>query len=91
MLWERRQLQNLSRSSLDHVFKGIDSCTVHAHGMQKTLCPAYPKRPGRNGCGRVPDASHTIEFKETDTSRTRPQPFLPDPWLDSMETRCGGS
>eukprot|EP00661_Eupelagonemidae_sp_cell13_P007501 gene7501-biopygen18051 len=28
---------------------------------------------GRNGRGRVPDASHTIEFKETDASRTRPE------------------
>eukprot|EP00661_Eupelagonemidae_sp_cell13_P010159 gene10159-biopygen22786 len=27
--------------------------------------------------GRVPDASHTIEFEETDASRTRPEPFLP--------------
>eukprot|EP00661_Eupelagonemidae_sp_cell13_P014296 gene14296-biopygen18625 len=32
---------------------------------------------GRNGRGRAPDASRTIEFEETDASRTRPQPFLP--------------
>eukprot|EP00661_Eupelagonemidae_sp_cell13_P015057 gene15057-biopygen21686 len=33
---------------------------------------------GRNGCGRVRDASRTtIEFEETDASRTRPQSFLP--------------
>eukprot|EP00661_Eupelagonemidae_sp_cell13_P004639 gene4639-biopygen8456 len=49
--------------------------------------PAQENQPfglGGNGSGRVPDASrrfpdasHTIEFEETDTSRTRPQPFLP--------------
>eukprot|EP00661_Eupelagonemidae_sp_cell13_P018350 gene18350-biopygen5411 len=33
--------------------------------------------PGRNGRGRVPDASRTMEFEETDASWTRPQPFLP--------------
>eukprot|EP00661_Eupelagonemidae_sp_cell13_P008819 gene8819-biopygen123 len=38
----------------------------------------YVEKHGRNGCGRVPDASHTIEFEETDASRTRPQPFLPE-------------
>eukprot|EP00661_Eupelagonemidae_sp_cell13_P015698 gene15698-biopygen5208 len=32
---------------------------------------------GRNGCGRVPDASHTIDCEETDASRTCPQSFLP--------------
>eukprot|EP00661_Eupelagonemidae_sp_cell13_P019076 gene19076-biopygen14532 len=31
----------------------------------------------KNGRGRVPDASHTMDFEETDASRTRPQPFLP--------------
>eukprot|EP00661_Eupelagonemidae_sp_cell13_P010451 gene10451-biopygen15333 len=36
-----------------------------------------PGRPGGNGCGRVPDASHAIEVEETDASRTRPEPFLP--------------
>eukprot|EP00661_Eupelagonemidae_sp_cell13_P008565 gene8565-biopygen13680 len=35
------------------------------------------RHPGRNGRERVPDASRTIEFEETDASRTRPQPFLP--------------
>eukprot|EP00661_Eupelagonemidae_sp_cell13_P025109 gene25109-biopygen10490 len=31
-----------------------------------------PRHPGRDGRGRVPDASHTIEFEETDAPRTRP-------------------
>eukprot|EP00661_Eupelagonemidae_sp_cell13_P015210 gene15210-biopygen3658 len=38
---------------------------------------------GRNGCRRVPDASHTIECEETDASRTRPDPFLPRWWGQS--------
>eukprot|EP00661_Eupelagonemidae_sp_cell13_P025776 gene25776-biopygen22509 len=40
-------------------------------------CSGCWRSVGRNGCGRVPDASRTIEFEETDASRTRPQPFLP--------------
>eukprot|EP00661_Eupelagonemidae_sp_cell13_P015345 gene15345-biopygen5188 len=33
-------------------------------------CPS-PEVSWRNGCGRVPDASHTMEYEETDSSRTR--------------------
>eukprot|EP00661_Eupelagonemidae_sp_cell13_P013785 gene13785-biopygen3545 len=35
---------------------------------------------GRNGRGRVLGVSptKTIDFEETDVSRTRPQPFLPE-------------
>eukprot|EP00661_Eupelagonemidae_sp_cell13_P009861 gene9861-biopygen21272 len=35
-----------------------------------------PIASGRNGCGRVPDASHTIAFEEMDASRTRPERVL---------------
>eukprot|EP00661_Eupelagonemidae_sp_cell13_P025577 gene25577-biopygen9041 len=43
----------------------------------------------RNGWGRVPDASHMIEFEETDASRTRPEPFLPGDSLDVRRRRPG--
>eukprot|EP00661_Eupelagonemidae_sp_cell13_P024088 gene24088-biopygen22360 len=47
--------------------------------------------PGRNGCGRVPGASHTIDFEEPDASRARPQPFLPgSPELAARHVRCTG-
>eukprot|EP00661_Eupelagonemidae_sp_cell13_P012850 gene12850-biopygen12511 len=46
-------------------------CMVHS------LRRVSDKKSWRNGCGRVPDASHAIDFEETDASRTRPEPFLP--------------
>eukprot|EP00661_Eupelagonemidae_sp_cell13_P013257 gene13257-biopygen5015 len=50
--------------------------------MPSTCCPhdvhMTRSEAGRNGRGRVPDASHTMGFEETDASRARPQPFLPD-------------
>eukprot|EP00661_Eupelagonemidae_sp_cell13_P012632 gene12632-biopygen15518 len=42
-----------------------------------TQCETIWEERPRTRPGRVPDASHTIEFEETDASRTRPQPFLP--------------
>eukprot|EP00661_Eupelagonemidae_sp_cell13_P015514 gene15514-biopygen9719 len=42
-------------------------------------CPRPPRArcfQRGNGRGRVPDASHTIEFEETDTPRTRPERVL---------------
>eukprot|EP00661_Eupelagonemidae_sp_cell13_P013662 gene13662-biopygen510 len=48
-------------------------------GVGRTV-NGHDRITGRNGCGRVPDASHTIEFEETDASRARPQPFLAGHW-----------
>eukprot|EP00661_Eupelagonemidae_sp_cell13_P012903 gene12903-biopygen12518 len=50
----------------------------------------WEKRP-RTRPGRVPDASHTIEFEETDASRTRPQPFSPGLPRDPRERSLAGS
>eukprot|EP00661_Eupelagonemidae_sp_cell13_P000289 gene289-biopygen16592 len=46
---------------------------VTQHVRQSAPAPA-----GRNGCGRVPDASRMVEFYETDACRTRPEPLLAD-------------
>eukprot|EP00661_Eupelagonemidae_sp_cell13_P024821 gene24821-biopygen2946 len=52
--------------------------------------PLHPRpHPGRNGCGRVPDASHTIDFEETDASRRRPEPFPPERQPRHQERRAG--
>eukprot|EP00661_Eupelagonemidae_sp_cell13_P022159 gene22159-biopygen13258 len=54
------------------VFK-FCNCVARA----RHLSGVVSRTGGRNCRGRVPDASRTIDLKETDTSRTRPQPFIP--------------
>eukprot|EP00661_Eupelagonemidae_sp_cell13_P012539 gene12539-biopygen16944 len=46
--------------------------------------------PGRNGSGRVPDASHTIEVKETDASRTRERALMDRSQLAFAALQRGG-
>eukprot|EP00661_Eupelagonemidae_sp_cell13_P009595 gene9595-biopygen18226 len=66
------------RPSLCRPFRAVHTVPIIQLGDGvPSLHRAEPPPAGRNGCGRAPDASHTIEFEETDASRTRPQSFLP--------------
>eukprot|EP00661_Eupelagonemidae_sp_cell13_P024393 gene24393-biopygen5916 len=58
---------------------------LRAGGGLLTTSSSSSSSCGRNDCGRVPDAFHTVEFEETDASRTRPQPFLP---VDPRHIKC---
>eukprot|EP00661_Eupelagonemidae_sp_cell13_P005688 gene5689-biopygen16274 len=54
----------------------------------RIICPGDPRR--RNGRGRAPDASHAIDFDETDASRARPQPQVERPGRELRASKTLG-
>eukprot|EP00661_Eupelagonemidae_sp_cell13_P009854 gene9854-biopygen12263 len=103
-LWLRLMRPRLQRARerqpTDGDCEGAEHLPVHSPGkngarMVRLESPATPHavpprmEPGRNCRGRVPDASRTTDFEETDTSRTRPQPLLPE-WSGSKAPEAVG-